>query len=58
MNQYNKIKFEIQQIEKELLELRQYTNQAELQSPLSILNLRNERIKSAFKSITPAIAVK
>ncbi len=57
MTQYDKIKKEIQQIERELMELRQKAGQSRERSSLYNLNMRNERIKTAFKSLSNTISV-
>ncbi len=55
MNQFDKIRREIEQIERELKELRMAAGKGQIQGSLKELSLKNDRIKTAFKSISSTI---
>lgn len=56
MNRYEKIRREIEQIEKELKELRSAVETGGFEGSLKELSRKNARIKSAFSSISTAIS--
>lgn len=56
MNQFDKIRQEIEVIEKELVELRMAAGRNQAQSSLKELSRKNDRIKNAFKSISATIS--
>ncbi len=55
MNRYEKIRQEIEEIEKELNELRAAAGTGRVKGSLKELSMKNDRIKSAFTSISSAI---
>ena len=55
MNRYEKIRREIEQIERELDELRSAAGTGKIKGSLKELRMKNSRIKSAFSSITETI---
>jgi len=54
MNRYEKIRQEIELIEKELKELRSIAGIKQMEGSLRELSLKNARIKSAFSSLSAA----
>jgi hypothetical protein len=56
MNQFDKIRQEIEVIEKELVELRMAAGRNQAQGSLKELSRKNDRIKNAFKSISATIS--
>jgi len=56
MNQFEKIREEIELIEKELIELRLAAGRNQVQGPLKELSRKNDRIKNAFKAISNTIS--
>ena len=55
MNRYERIRQEIEQIEKELKELRSASSTTRIKGSLKELSLKNDRIKSAFQGISSTI---
>ncbi len=55
MDRYEKIRKEIEQIERELNELRCAAGTGRVKGSLKELSMKNEKIKSAFSSISTAI---
>lgn len=55
MDRYEKIRKEIEQIERELRELRGAAGTGQMKGSLRELSMKNEKIKSAFTSISSAI---
>ncbi len=55
MNRYERIRQEIEQIEKELKELRSASSTNRIKGSLRELSLKNDRIKSAFQGISSTI---
>ncbi|MDC7238978.1 MAG: hypothetical protein PQJ50_01330 [Spirochaetales bacterium] len=55
MNQFDKIRKEIEQIEEELATLRLAAGRNQVQGSLKELSRKNDRIKNAFKSISATI---
>ncbi|MDC7233478.1 MAG: hypothetical protein PQJ58_09605 [Spirochaetales bacterium] len=56
MNQFDKIRREIEIIEKELVELRMAAGRNQVQGSIKELSRKNDRIKNAFKSISSTIS--
>jgi len=56
MNQFDKIRQEIELIEKELIELRLAAGRNQVQGSLKELSRKNDRIKNAFKAISTTIS--
>jgi hypothetical protein len=56
MNQFDKIRQEIEQIEKELMELRAAAGRNLVQGTLKELSRKNDRIKNAFRVISTTIS--
>jgi predicted translin family RNA/ssDNA-binding protein len=56
MNQFDKIRQEIAEIERELFELRQAAGRNQIQGSLKELSRKNDRIKNAFKTISSTIS--
>jgi len=56
MNQFDKIRQEIELIEKELIELRLAAGRNQIQGSLKELSRKNDRIKNAFKTISTTIS--
>ncbi len=55
MNQFDKIRREIELIERELSELRLAAGQNQVQGSLKELSRKNDRIKNALKTISATI---
>lgn len=55
MDRYEKIRREIEQIERELKELRAAAGTKRIEGSLRELSLKNDRIKSAFSTIRTTI---
>ena len=56
MNQFDKIRQEIEVIEKELVELRMAAGRNQIEGSIKELSRKNDRIKNAFKSISATIS--
>lgn len=56
MNQFDKIRHEIEVIEKELVELRMAAGRNQIEGSIKELSRKNDRIKNAFKSISATIS--
>lgn len=56
MNQFDKIRQEIEIIEKELVELRMAAGRNQVQGSIKELSRKNDRIKNAFKTISTTIS--
>lgn len=55
MNRYERIRSEIEQIERELRELRSAAGTNRVDGSLKELSMKNDRIKNAFTSISTTI---
>jgi len=55
MNRFDRIRMEIEQIEKELKELRAAADGKNMDGSLKELSMKNDRIKTAFKTISHTI---
>jgi predicted translin family RNA/ssDNA-binding protein len=56
MNQFDKIRQEIAEIERELFALREAAGRNQIQGSLKELSRKNDRIKNAFKTISSTIS--